>query len=229
MNTDFGSLLYSFFEDYLKCRKGLRPSSLKSYRDSAKLFLLFLAEKTGHKVSRLTLADLTCAQVLAFLQSLETDRENQVRTRNHAISAWQPSAAFLIIWPGGFPRCSRKPNMLPPSLRNEPRQRRPSSWSRTRCSPSSLHSRPMAQPHCEIAFCCCFFTTLVREFKKSPISATRTWNWKVNLGYISTEKATNGVFAPCGRRPLPCSNSSWLSTAPMIPSGQCLSRSRVWH
>ena len=87
MNTDFGSLLYSFFEDYLKCQKGLRPSSLKSYRDSAKLFLLFLAEKTGHKVSRLTLADLTCAQVLAFLQSLETHRGNQVRTRNQRLAA----------------------------------------------------------------------------------------------------------------------------------------------
>lgn len=87
MNTDLGPLLYSFFEDYLKCQKGLRPSSLKSYRDSLKLFLLFLAEKTGHKVSRLTSADLTCAQVLAFLQSLETDRDNQVRTRNHRLAA----------------------------------------------------------------------------------------------------------------------------------------------
>jgi integrase/recombinase XerD len=87
MNTNLGLLLYSFFEDYLKCQKGLRPSSLKSYRDSLKLFLLFLAEKTGHKVSRLTLADLTCAQVLAFLQSLETDRKNQVRTRNQRLAA----------------------------------------------------------------------------------------------------------------------------------------------
>lgn len=87
MNTDFGSLLYSFFEDYLKCQKGLRCSSLKSYRDSVKLFLLFLAEKTGHKVSRLTLTDLTCARVLAFLQSLETDRKNQVRTRNQRLAA----------------------------------------------------------------------------------------------------------------------------------------------
>jgi integrase/recombinase XerD len=87
MNTDLGPLLYSFFEDYLKCQKGLRSSSLKSYRDSVKLFLLFLVEQTGRKVSRLTLADLACAQVLAFLQSLETDRENQVRTRNQRLAA----------------------------------------------------------------------------------------------------------------------------------------------
>jgi site-specific recombinase XerD len=87
MNTDLGPLLYSFFEDYLKCQKGLRPGSLKSYRDSLRLFLLYLTEKTGHKISRLTLADLTCAQVLAFLQSLESDRHNQVRTRNQRLAA----------------------------------------------------------------------------------------------------------------------------------------------
>jgi len=87
VKTELGAHLYSFFEDYLKCQKGLRPSSLKSYRDSVKLFVLFVAEKTGHKVSRLTLADLTCAQVLAFLQHLETERKNHVRTRNQRLAA----------------------------------------------------------------------------------------------------------------------------------------------
>ena len=46
-----------------------------------------MAEKTGHKVSRLTLAELTCAQVLAFLQSVETVRQNHVRTRNQRLAA----------------------------------------------------------------------------------------------------------------------------------------------
>ena len=87
MNADLGPLLYSYFEDYLKCQKGLRSSSLKSYRDSVTLFLLFLAEQTRHKVSRLTLADLTCAHVLAFLQSLEIQRHNHVRTRNQRLAA----------------------------------------------------------------------------------------------------------------------------------------------
>lgn len=87
MKAELGALLYSFFEDYLKCQKGLRPSSLKSYRDSLSLFLLFLAEKTGRKVSRLTLDDLTCNQLIAFLQHLETDRHNHVRTRNQRLAA----------------------------------------------------------------------------------------------------------------------------------------------
>jgi integrase/recombinase XerD len=87
MNTDLGPLLYSYFEDHLKCQKGLRTSSLKSYRDSVRLFLLFLVEQLGRKISRLTLADLTHTQVLAFLQSLETDRHNQVCTRNQRATA----------------------------------------------------------------------------------------------------------------------------------------------
>lgn len=87
MNPDLGSLIHSFFEDHLKCQKGLRPSSIHSYRDCLRLFLVFLAEKTGHKVSRLTLPDVTCAQVLAFLQSLESDRKNHARTRNQRLAA----------------------------------------------------------------------------------------------------------------------------------------------
>ncbi len=87
MNADLGPFLYSFFEDYLKCQKGLRPGSLKSYRDSVSLFLIFLAAQTRHKVSRLTLDDLTCSHVLAFLQDLETSRHNHVRTRNQRLAA----------------------------------------------------------------------------------------------------------------------------------------------
>jgi integrase/recombinase XerD len=92
VKDELGSHLYSFFEDYLKCQKGLRPSSLKSYRDSLKLFVVFIADKSGRKVSRLTLADLTCAQVLSFLQNLETERQNHVRTRNQRLA---PIRAFF--------------------------------------------------------------------------------------------------------------------------------------
>ena len=96
MNADLGPLLYSYFEDYLKCQKGLRSSSLKSYRDSVRLFLLFLAKQTRHKVSRLTLADLTCAHVLAFLQGLETERRNHVRTRNQRLAAIHGLFEYLV-------------------------------------------------------------------------------------------------------------------------------------
>src|SRR5271157_3951625 len=54
-----GSLLYSFFEDYLKVQKGLRTASLRSYRDALRLFMHFVATDTRRRISRLSLADLT--------------------------------------------------------------------------------------------------------------------------------------------------------------------------
>ena len=37
-----GSLLYAFFEDYLKVQKGLSPASVRNYRDALRLFCALL-------------------------------------------------------------------------------------------------------------------------------------------------------------------------------------------
>ena len=39
MNNQLGKLIFSFFEDHLKCQNGLQPTSIKSYRDALCLFL----------------------------------------------------------------------------------------------------------------------------------------------------------------------------------------------
>jgi integrase/recombinase XerD len=82
-----GQLLFSFFEDHLKCQKGLRPASIKSYRDTMKLFLGFVAQNTGQRLSRLSIAELTCERVLSFLKALEDRRHNHIRTRNQRLAA----------------------------------------------------------------------------------------------------------------------------------------------
>ena len=72
-----GQLVHGFFEDHLKCQKGLRPASVKSYRDALALFLQFVAKESGHKLSSLALAELTCERVIAFLnceRSVKRDR-----------------------------------------------------------------------------------------------------------------------------------------------------------
>jgi site-specific recombinase XerD len=82
-----GSLLYGFFEDHLKVQKGLRPASLRSYRDVLRLFLHFVATDTARRVSRLSLADLSAERVCSFLKHLEDHRGNRVATRNHRLAA----------------------------------------------------------------------------------------------------------------------------------------------
>jgi integrase/recombinase XerD len=81
-----GSVLYTFFEDYLKCQKGLSTASIRSYRDGLRLFLQFVARDTQRAISRLALADLSAERVRRFLATLEAERANHIRTRNQRLS-----------------------------------------------------------------------------------------------------------------------------------------------
>ncbi len=81
-----GQLVYSFFVDHLQTAKGLRPSSITSYRDGLRLFLRFLSEDAGRSITNLPLSTLTSTRVLGFLQSIEVHRSNHIRTRNHRLA-----------------------------------------------------------------------------------------------------------------------------------------------
>ena len=82
-----GPIIHSFFIDHLVTVKGLRPSSVRSYRDTVRLFLRHVAADAHSKLTRLTLADLTYDRVVGFLRYLETERGNHVRTRNQRLAA----------------------------------------------------------------------------------------------------------------------------------------------
>ena len=82
-----GPVLHSFFLDHLITVKGLRPASVRSYRDTIRLLLLFLAADKRSKITRLTVGDLTFERIVAFLRHLEQDRGNHIRTRNQRLAA----------------------------------------------------------------------------------------------------------------------------------------------
>ena len=82
-----GPVLHSFFADHLITVKGLRPASVRSYRDTIRLLLTFAAADKGCKITRLTLDDLSFDRIVRFLRYLEADRRNHVRTRNQRLAA----------------------------------------------------------------------------------------------------------------------------------------------
>jgi site-specific recombinase XerD len=85
-NAPLGPLLHSFFADHLITVKGLRPMSVRSYRDTIRLLLLHLANAKRSKITRLTVGDLTFERIVAFLRYLEEDRGNHARTRNQRLA-----------------------------------------------------------------------------------------------------------------------------------------------
>ena len=56
--TALGILVHEFFLSHLVEQKGLRQSSVRSYRDTLRLFLQFVAADAHRDVSRLTPEDL---------------------------------------------------------------------------------------------------------------------------------------------------------------------------
>jgi integrase/recombinase XerD len=81
-----GPIVQSFFLDHLVAVKGLRPSSVHSYRDTIRLLLCFVADDKKTKITRLGVEDLSCERILRFLRHLEDTRGNQVRTRNQRLA-----------------------------------------------------------------------------------------------------------------------------------------------
>ncbi len=98
-----GPILHSYFLDHLIAVKGLRPGSVRSYRDTIRLLLVFLAAKKRRKITRLTLDDLTLERIIAFLRHLEEDRGNHIGTRNQPLAAIHSLFEYIA---------SRSPEML---------------------------------------------------------------------------------------------------------------------
>jgi len=85
--STLGSVIYDFFLDYLPQQKGLRSSTIRSYRDTMRLFLTSVAADTKRGVSDLRLEDMALERVLGFLRELEQARHNRVPTRNQRLAA----------------------------------------------------------------------------------------------------------------------------------------------
>lgn len=90
----FAGLIQRFFTEYLVQQRALSPATVASYRDTFKLLLCFLAKRLGRSPAELAMRDLDATAVVAFLNSLESDRGNCVRSRNARLAAIHTFARF---------------------------------------------------------------------------------------------------------------------------------------
>jgi integrase/recombinase XerD len=85
--TALAPTLQAFFTERLLGQRGASPNTIAAYRDTFRLLLAFAAERLGRPPSALDIADLDASLVGAFLEHLEHDRDNGVRTRNNRLAA----------------------------------------------------------------------------------------------------------------------------------------------
>ena len=87
-------LLQEFFCRYMLEQRNLSAHTVRSYRDTWRLFLRFSATRHNRAVAKLVFDDLTAAMVGAFLQQCEQERKVTIGTRNCRLAALH--ASFLL-------------------------------------------------------------------------------------------------------------------------------------
>jgi integrase/recombinase XerD len=93
---DLPELVQRFFAHYLVSQRNLSAHTRNGYRDTFRLFLSFLSKHHRRPIDQLTLDTISPATVLAFLDYLETSRNNSARTRNLRLAAIRTFVRFVL-------------------------------------------------------------------------------------------------------------------------------------
>jgi len=93
----FPVLVQDFFLRRLVAQRGASARTVESYRDAFELLLGFTEQRTGKPPSALQLGDLDAPLVLDFLDHLETERGNSVRTRNARLAAIHSFMRYVAV------------------------------------------------------------------------------------------------------------------------------------
>jgi site-specific recombinase XerD len=95
--TSLAPLLEAFFSERLLRQRRASPHTIAAYRDGFRLLLAFAEKHLRKAPSDLLLADLDAPLIAAFLDHLETERGNGVRTRNARLAAIHSFFRFAAV------------------------------------------------------------------------------------------------------------------------------------
>lgn len=95
--TALAPTLQAFFTDRLAHQLGASAHTIVAYRDAWRLLLAFTTTRTGIAPTKLDIADLDADLVAEFLNHLEVERGNSIRTRNGRLAAIHSTFTFAAL------------------------------------------------------------------------------------------------------------------------------------
>jgi integrase/recombinase XerD len=85
--TAIAATVQAFFTERLAAQRRASPHTIAAYRDTLRMLLGFAAERAGTLPCRLDIADLNAPMIARFLDHIEHQRGNSIRTRNARLAA----------------------------------------------------------------------------------------------------------------------------------------------
>jgi site-specific recombinase XerD len=89
--------LQAFFTDRLAQQRRASPRTIAAYRDTLRLLLGFAHQQTGKLPAQLDWDDLDATLISAFLNHLERERGNSIRTRNVRLTAIRSLFSYAAL------------------------------------------------------------------------------------------------------------------------------------
>lgn len=90
-----GPWIRRFLLEEVIADRNMSPNTQKSYRDTVRLLLRFMAERHAVDPTRLTVEHVTADVVRSFLTDLEQQRQNSIATRNQRLAALHSLFRFI--------------------------------------------------------------------------------------------------------------------------------------
>jgi site-specific recombinase XerD len=95
--AEFPAILQSFFTKRLVAQRRASPHTIASYRDTFRLLLAYTHKALKKDPSEITLEDLDASLIGAFLDDLEKQRHNGVRSRNLRLTVVRSFFKFAAL------------------------------------------------------------------------------------------------------------------------------------
>ena len=95
--TDFAVCITEYFTKHLAGVRNLSSNTIKSYRDTFCLLLLFLNEEMKLRPEKVTLSTITDETIKNFLEWLEAHRGNSASTRNLRLAAIHAFYRYVLM------------------------------------------------------------------------------------------------------------------------------------
>lgn len=95
--TAIAATVQAFFTERLIQQRQASPHTVAAYRDVVRMLLCFATEQTRIPCHRLQFSDIDAPMIGAFLDHLEHERSNSVRTRNARLAAIHSLFSFAAL------------------------------------------------------------------------------------------------------------------------------------
>jgi site-specific recombinase XerD len=95
--TDFAKALSRYLSIYLPGQRNVSPNTIKSYRDTFKLFIIYCKQGCDLSIERLCLKRIDEPLVVGFLSWLEQYRKSSIATRNQRLACIHGFCRYMQI------------------------------------------------------------------------------------------------------------------------------------